>query len=259
MSLGFGIYLARGAGTKSTITAATSISHTVNANSQQKDLQIAVIYVVYSSAPSNPYHFSDGGKPWVILAHRYDASALTALFMLGMVQQERGGVVTSFGISSDVNAAATCQSYCFSCPGPASGIQGAEFQYQLPLVKDQGCTIFTAASGTTVYAPASNVHYPQGPDIIAVGYNNAGTTTTCGTFAAGVYGSFTERFDTGQTSPPHGVVLDQRILYGRNSLPAISATLAAAKTNVMSARVFVPIIGNVMNGSRRYMSNRRLF
>jgi hypothetical protein len=104
--------------------------------------------------------------------------------------------------------------------------------------------------------------YPQGLEIACGGYNNAGTTTTIGVCAqGGGQVAFTERFDTGQVSPPHGVFLDNRIITG-GSLPPIAsanASLTVAKTNKWGARVFIPIVANSMGGSRRYMSNRRLF
>lgn len=260
MSIGFGDIVSYGAGSKSTITAATTIAHsTIGSGVASGDLTIAVIYVVYSAAPANPGMFGDGGNPWMVLAWGYDATTRAGIYVLGMVHQVGGSVSTTFTIS-DVNCAATCQSYTFLPPGGFSGSHAqslnAQFRWELPRTRDAQNAYFLATSSTTLTCVGISHPYSQGLEVACGGYNNGGNTTTIGVVSS-QGGTFIERFDTGQNSPPHGVFLDSKLVYSSQFVPSGDATLTVAKTNKWGARVFIPLVANAMAGSQRWMQNRR--
>jgi hypothetical protein len=115
-----------------------------------------------------------------------------------------------------------------------------------------------SASATTLTPPAINQPYAQVIDFVGIGYNNGGTTTTV-TNPSG----FTERQDTGQTSPAHGISTNDRtaIILGAGPFNAgpTGASLAVAKTNRAVVRAMVPIIANTYVSRGRLRGTRRFF
>lgn len=96
----------------------------------------------------------------------------------------------------------------------------------------------------------------QGIELTGGGYNNAGTTTTAGNIT-----NYTERFDTGQASPAHGVALEDLTTVTQATVGqygTLACALAVAKTNHGGVRGFVPVSGYVAPQRHRFGAGRRL-
>jgi hypothetical protein len=239
MSVGYAIHTHVGAGTLQASTGASTVAVSPNASTRPLDLVVVVCYTAADATLVN-----DAGDGWVILDSGYDSVNTYGIFIAACIAS-RNGASGYAGLTLPSSAAYTAQCSTFRILQP--------FKFDLA-VRARSTGWFNAtASSTTSSAPAILQPYGQVLDILGRGYNNGGTTTTSGNVT-----SFTERFDTGQVSPAHGVVLNDRtaLVLGTQQNALVSGTLAVAKTNRAGVRAMIGIVGNTTNRGR-YMSNRR--
>lgn len=190
----------------------------------------------------------DAGDGWVILASGYDSVNTYGIFIAALITQRLGSTGYA-GLTLPSSAAYTAQNHGLSLRMP--------FKFDLSCRASGHGWYNDTASDTNLEAPSISQPYAQCVDIVGRGYNNGGTTTTVSTPSG-----FGEIFDTGQTSPPHGVVLLRGafISSGQYANPgAVSSALAVAKTNRAGVRAMVAVTANTMAGRARYGSGRRAF
>ena len=145
---------------------------------------------------------------------------------------------------------ATTHTYCMTTFRISSGYS---------FVPSQGCGSsglgagwFNAtATAVTLSAPAIAQPYAQCFDVIARGYGADGTGIT-----TDVLTGFTESVDTGQLSPPNGIVMNYRTVTNHNINPLISSNLSVTKIDRGGVRAMIPIVAKT-SFSNRYMTGRR--
>jgi hypothetical protein len=232
-----------GAGTLQTNAASALITASPNASTAYRDLVVLMAYVTGSGAATTGARCAGDG--WFILDSGWDGTNNWGVLLAGCIAPRAGASGWS-GINLPGSGAWTAQTYTYRL--------SYTHRYALELARPGRGWVSVPASSTTSTVPQISLPYPQCLVIDGIGYNNGGTTTTCGNISG-----FTERFDTGQTSPPHGVKLDDALVWGNDYLIAqANSTLAAAKTNKGGLRAAIPIIGN-SRGTVRFMSGRRMF
>jgi len=155
--------------------------------------------------------------------------------MFGWISARAGA--TRNGLTLPSSGAWTAQSHTFRPTRP--------FTFNLAGEVPSAGWVNATASATALTRPAfggaggAGFKWNQGIELTGGGYNNGGTTTTCGNIT-----SYTERFDTGQASPAHGVVLNDRTTLTQGTTGwygTLSSTLAAAKTNRAGVRAWIPV------------------
>jgi len=239
MSAGITTVTTVGAGTLQASTSAATVAASPHANTRPYDLVVMVCYTDQDATIVN-----DAGDGWVILDSGYNSGSTFGIF-LAVCLAASNGASGYAGLTLPGTGAYTAQTYSYR-------LANSMTQFDLA-VRGQSAGWYNAtASATTGSGPAILQPYAQCIDLIGRGYNNGGTTTTSGNITG-----FTESFDTGQTSPAHGVVLNYRLLTGAVQNPLVSGTLAVAKTNRAGVRGMVGLVGNTQ--SRRTMQNRRMF
>lgn len=248
-----------GTGTLQASTSASAIAAVPNASTLSGDLVVLVAYVTGQDCTLA----SDLGDGWNIISRVYDS--VNAFGAIAAVLNSRfNGSGTYAGISlpglagyTSVTASLRLRSinttesnvWMLDASKATNGFEG----------------ITATASSATLSFPAISPSYGQNIRLACGGYNNGGTTTTIGV------GFGTEIFDTGQTSPPHGIFLDCLVGFGSGNTDANrtdnlrfaaagSATLAVAKTNRAGLTFMIPVAGNVTAGAARYrMSGGRRY
>jgi hypothetical protein len=235
-------YSTVGAGTLTTSTGSAAVTVTAHANVVAGDLIALVVY-----AEGDITAATDAGEGWVCLDCGYNSTDTFGLGLFVCVSGRNG--TTRNGLTLPTSMAWTAQNYTYrplSClRWDLAGMVGSRNWYN------------AAASATTGTRPAfQGAGFAplqlQGIQLAALGYNNGGTTTTVGNIT-----NYTERFDTGQTSPPHGVDLkDKTTLTAVDHHSTLSSTLAVAKTERAGVRGFVPLIANVQSAARTLHGGR---
>lgn len=229
----------RGAGTLVASTGATTaVPNPISPT--QGDLCIVVCYM-----EGNATLVTDIGDGWTILASGYDSANNFGIFMAGKVATNSSSMGTA-GFQLPASIAFTIQTYTFYLPTYLKWDLGNT---------SKGDWTNASASATALGAPEVSPSYSSGMYFFGRGYNNGGTTTVCA-----VPGSCTEVFDTGQTSPPHGVVGNylNATQVSAVRLASITSNLSVAKTKRAGLSVFIPIVQNVTPMCGRYLSSRRV-
>jgi hypothetical protein len=231
-----------GAGTLQTNAGSALITASPSASTAYRDLVVLMAYVTGAGAPV--LGAVDAGDGWFMLDRGWDGTNNWGVLLAGCIAP-RAGASGWAGITLPGSGAWTAQTYTYRLP--------YTFRFALELAAPGRGWVAVAGSSTTSTVPQISLPYPQCLVIDGIGYNNGGTTTTCGNITG-----FTERFDTGQTSPPHGVKLDDALIWGNDYLIAqANSTLGAAKTNKGGLRAAIPILGHTRIPNR-FMSSRRI-
>lgn len=239
MTYGISAVTGIGAGTLQASTSASVVAASPNANTRPYDLVVMVCYTDQDAT-----QVQDTADGWIILNSGYDGTNTYGIFMAALLARTDGASGYA-GLTLPGTGAYTAQVYTYRLANPGDrfclcGKSAADTWYNL------------TASAVAIQGPTILQPYQQCIDLVGRGYNNAGTTTTMGNITG-----FTESFDTGQTSPAHGVILNYRLLTNAIQNPAVSGNLAVAKTNRAGVRAMVGLIGNV--ATRRTMQYRRVF
>jgi hypothetical protein len=242
MSMGLPAYTSVGSGTKTSNAASALATVTPNASTLAGDLVVAVCYG--TGAGGDLTIARDAGDGWVILDSGWDGTNNFGIFLAACIATRSGSSGYS-GITLPASMPWTLQCHTFRIKAPAAFLLGR--------CQSIGWFNDTVAS-TSLNAPAINQPYPQGIDLVGRGYNNAAITTTVGNIT-----NYTERFDTGQVGPPHGVVLNDRtaVITGSVQNGSLTSALAVLKPFRAGVRAFIPIIGNTLMPGRM-QGNRRL-
>lgn len=233
-----------GAGVLVSSTGATTAVPNVSVGVvNSSDLVMAICYMAGDATL-----VSDLGDGWVILDAGYDAANTFGIFLAVMVNG-RPGSTGHLGFQLPASVAFTLQCYTLRLAA------GSPFRWDVANAVGSRAWINAAASSTTLAVPAIVPSNSSGIYLCGCGYNNGGTTTTVGTL-----GSHTELFDTGQTSPPHGVTGSflNTIQTSAVMQASVSSSLAVAKTNRAGVRAFVPIVENNTMMRGRYLGSRRV-
>lgn len=236
-------YSSVGSGTLTTNAGSTAVTVTANASTLAGDL---IVLVVYTAADITLA--TDAGEGWVCLDCGYDSVNTYGLGLFACVAASAG--TTRAGLTLPTSAAWTAQNHTFR---PLAGQR-----WDLAGIIGSRAWFNATASATALTRPAfvgpGLAAAGQGIQLSGGGYNNGGTTTTVGTIT-----NWTERFDTGQASPAHGVVLnDKTSLAASDHYSTLASTLAVAKTNRAGVRAFVPLRAAVDNRGRT-LSGRRMW
>jgi hypothetical protein len=243
MSMGLPAYTSVGTGTlQANASLVTAIAAAPNASTLPGDL---VVIVVYGNSSAGPIYIGDAGDGWKVLDHGYDATNIIFIALLAAISPRSGGSGWAGCVaSSSTYYTAQTQTFRLSRPG----------SFDLGGAKGSNGWFFDSASATALDAPLICPPGQQVLDVIGRGYYNSGTTTTVGTVT-----NFTERFDTGQTNPGMGVVLNDRTaaITGAVQCPSVTSALAVAKTMRSGVRAMIPIVGNTLLRGRM-QGNRRL-
>lgn len=237
-----------GVGTLQASTGSTAVSVSSHANTLAGDLIAAVVYAAGDITVA-----VDAGDGWVLLDGGYNSGATYGLGLFVCIAASAGATRAGLTLASSV--AWTCQCQTFRAVAP--------FRWTLVGAVGSGNWYNSTGSSTANTRPAfkglgAGQFRTQGIELTCGGYNNGGTTTTAGNIT-----NFTETTgtDTGQASPPHGVVIEHLTSVGAattGQYGTLSCALAVAKTNHGGARGFVPVIGHVSPQMRRYGQSRRL-
>jgi hypothetical protein len=203
-----------------------------NVSTLPGDLVVVVCYVQGGDIVATPP--IDAGDGWVVLDAGYDTVNGFGIFIAACIAT-RAGSSGYAGLTIPSCTARSAQSHTYR--------MGQSYRYDLGGARGSQGWFNASASATALSQPEILQPYAQVLDLCAGGYNNAATTTTCGNVTG-----YTERFDTGQTSPPHGVVLRDRTFANAAQNPLASATLAVAKTMRGGVRAMVPIVANTAQG-----------
>jgi hypothetical protein len=236
-------YATVGAGTLTANTGSATATVTVSGSILPGDLVVAVGYIAGDATIVR-----DGGDGWSFLGQVYNSTGGFGLFLAACIANWTGARTMS-GIALPSSMGWTLQNYAYRPTKPfAWDIAGA--------IRDANPYTATATgTGAAVNAMAgagSAVYQLQGIELQARGYNNAGTTTTAGTVT-----NYSERFDTGQVSPPYGITLDDRSVVTQATATVYTAqskTLAVTKTNRAGLRAFVPLRG----GGYQFVNRMRM-
>lgn len=238
--INFGVTTA-GTGTKTFSTGSTNVAVTAPAG-EPGDL---LIVACYTSADATLV--KDAGDGWIILSSGYDAVNGYGIFLAVLISRQRSPQ-TYAGLTLPSSAAYTAQTQLLRLRMP--------FTWDLAVRASGEGWYNNIASDTNLEVPQINQPYAQCIDLLARGYNNGGVTTTVATPSG-----FAELFDTGQTSPPHGIVCNRASFLVLSAVqnPPVASALAVAKTNRAGVRGMIGITANVMAGRGRYGSGRRAF
>lgn len=223
-------YTSVGSGTLQASTGAATVTVSANASTRAHDLIALVVY-----AAGDVTLAVDAGEGWVLLDGGYNSGATYGLGLFACISARDGA--TRAGLTLPSSVAWTAQCHVFRPIAP--------FRFNLAGAVGSGNWFNSTGSATANTRPAFKgagaaqfrVH---GIELTGGGYNNAGTTTTAGNIT-----SYTERFDTGQTSPAHGVALEDLTTLTQGTVGqygTLSCALAVAKTNHGGVRAFVPLI-----------------
>jgi len=231
MTIGSPAIVAVGAGTLTTsAVATTNIAVTPNGNANAGFLTVCVVYLTGGDLNTQPP--VDAGDGWIFPDWGYDSANGYGIILAVCTRNRAGtGAPAWSGITVPSVTGYAAQTYTYYFTGG--------FGFDLGAAVGSRNWFNATASATTLTQPAIAQPYAQCLDLCAGGYNNAAVTTTVGNVTG-----FTERFDTGATSPPLGVVLRDRIVLNHNINAAANATLAVAKTNRAGARAMIPIIAH---------------
>jgi hypothetical protein len=218
----YGIPVAQtGAGTLAASTGSTAVTVTPHSGTLAgMSMVVAVCYMA-----GDPANVVDAGDGWVILSRGYDSGTTSGIFMAACVSPRNGSSGWA-GFTLPSSVAWTCQTYTFTV--------AKEWRWTLLPVMSDGAGTFASGSAQALGAPAANQPFEQVVDLVGRGYNNGGTTTACANI-----GNYTEMFDTGQTSPPHGVVLSYAFRNGIGTPVSVTSNLTVAKTNRWGVRAMV--------------------
>lgn len=225
-----------GAGTLNASAGSTSVLVAAHGNTVAQDLIVLVVYGAGDLTIA-----TDAGEGWVLLDGGWDSTNTFSLAMFACVSARIGATRTGLTLMSSFAWTAQNASY-----RPLYGLRWDLANF----VRSAGWQN-AAASSTSLIRPAfagagRAANVAQGIVLTAGGYNNAAVTTTCGNIT-----NFTERFDTGQIAPPHGVVLNEKsTITGIDHFSTLAATLGAAKTNRAGVRAYVPMFARTMQRSR---------
>lgn len=227
MSVGLTAYSSIGSGTLATNAGSTTITVAPNSSTLSWDLVYVVVYI--QGDPTGAYDLGDG---WRIGTY-YDAAGFGLVIAIVLATRAGSSGYAGIALPSSLAWTAQCQTLRIVPPGYFD-LGGARF---LPDTEKYSAT----ASATTLSVNTGQFDvYADYVWILGRGYNNGGTTTTVGTISG-----TTERFDTGQVSPTHGIAGNDGPFSGFAIPGTVSSNLAAAKTNRIGAWVKVPIIGSV--------------
>jgi hypothetical protein len=239
-------YTSVGSGTLQASTGAAGVTVSANASTLAHDLIVAVLY-----AAGDVTLAVDAGEGWVLLDGGYNAGSTYGCGLFACISARAGATRAGLTLASSVAWTLQCHTYRPIAP----------FRFTLAGAVGSRNWFNSTASSTANARPAfargagASQFRAQGIELTGGGYNNAGTTTTAGNIT-----NYTERFDTGQVSPAHGVALEDLTTVTQGTVGqygTLSCTLAAAKTNHGGVRAFVPlIVGPPLRG--RYASGRRL-
>lgn len=240
-------FTAVGNGTLTTNSGSSTVTVTANASVQPHDLLVLVVY-----AATDLTLAVDAGEGWQALDVGWDSTNTFSVGMFVCVSTSNGA--TKAGLTLPASAAWTAQNAAYRV------VHRGVMRWNLARMVPSTNWFNASASATALTIPeyrgsGQAIQFYQGIELAGGGYNNGGTTTTVGAPTA-----YSEQFDTGQASPPHGVTLAHRnnLAQGTNNLYTTTArTLAVAKTNRGSVRGFVPIDGPLSIDGRRYGSSAR--
>lgn len=221
-------------------TGASVAAVSLGSNALPLDLIIMVCYMEGDATA-----VSDAGDGWVILDSGYDSVNTFGIFLAALINPYRGTAAYA-GINFPSSVAYTAMTSIWRLPNM--------FKWDLALRAGSNNWFNDPASATALDAPAINKPYSTVIDLVGRGYNNGGTTTTVANLT-----NFSEQFDTGQTSPPHGIVLNRKttIVNGFEQNGSATSALAVAKTNRAGVRGMVGIVANTTQRTR-YFSSRRV-
>lgn len=245
MTIGSPAIVNVGVGTLTTsAVATTTIAVTPNGNAVPGDLTVCAVYLTGGDLNTTPP--IDAGDGWIFLDVGYDSANGYGMILAACLRNRAGtGAPVWSGITVPSVTGYVAQTYTYRL---TSG-----FYFDLGQATGSRGWFNATASATTLTQPAIAQPYAQCLDIAAGGYNNAAVTTTVGTVTG-----FTERFDTGATAPPLGIVLRERQVFNHNVNAAANATLAVAKTNRAGVRAMVPIVARSSHSAPHYGQFRRV-
>lgn len=236
---GLNAYTHVGAGTLATNAGSALITASPHTNTLPLDLVYLVAYV-----GGDPTGSVDAGDGWVLNTY-YNTSGFGLVIAVTLAAW--AGSSGYAGITLPSSLAWTAQTDTLRIVPPALfDVQAAAF---LPDTEKYSAT--ASAQALSVNTGQFNP-YPDYVWILGRGYNNGGTTTTVGTISG-----TSERFDTGQASPAHGVAGNDGPFTGSAIPGTVSSNLAVAKTNRIGAWVKVPIVARTMH-NHHYLSARRM-
>lgn len=245
MTVGFPTPTTVGTGTiQSTAVSTTTVPVVPSTSILARDLVLLVCYVQGADIVATPP--IDAGDGWVVLDSGYDTVNAWGMFLAACLAP-RAGSSGWAGMTIPSATARTAQTHAMRLAA------GSGFGFDLGGAVGSRAWFNASASATALTQPEILQPYAQCFDVCAGGYNNAGTTTTCGNVTG-----FTERFDAGQTAPPHGVVLRERSVSNHNINAAANATLGVAKTMRGGLRAMIPIVGYSAMGRAHRGQFRRL-
>lgn len=238
----------------------TNVAVVPHANTRRGDLLVLLVYATGGDLTVAV----DAGDGWRILSSGYDSANSVGILLAAMVANSAGaGAYAGLTLPASMAYTAQVATYALGYTGDPAALRFLEEFGVDQVGRDNGWT-FLAATGTALGAPGISFPYAQCIEVVGRGYNNAGTTTTVSTITG-----FTETFDTGQVSPPHGIVLGiaQWARSGINTFISsgsiyrgtVTSNIAVTKTMRCGIRACIPVLLNV-NGNSRYrqMQGRRV-
>jgi len=243
VSAAFPTITAVGAGTiQASAVASTAVPVVPSASTLARDLVVVVCYVQGADIVTTPP--VDAGGGWLVVDAGYDSVNAFGVF-IAVCLAPRAGASGWAGLTIPSASARTAQTYTYRI--------GSGFSFDVGAARGSQGWFNASASATALGQPAILQPYAQVIDLCGGGYNNAGTTTTVGNVTG-----FTERFDTGQVSPPHGVALRERSVSNAIQNASGTAALAVAKTMRGGVRCMVPIVADTANGRAHRGQFRRV-
>jgi hypothetical protein len=245
------------AGSAGTLQASTS-SSTIAAVPASSVLPGEVVVLVAYVTGVDCRDAKDAGDGWRIVSSAYDTGNSYGGF-IAVLNAVRGGSSGYAGITLPGTGAYTAQTYSLGL-GMSNVTQRVPYLRADQALGSEG--VLTAGNGTAINMPPTvSPHYSQWVGVYGAGYDNGGTTTTVGALS-----THNERFDTGQTSPPHGVCCGD-IFYGSVNPQSdnfisnayTSITLAVAKTKKVGLYAVIPYVANTTAGAayKRMARGRR--
>ena len=249
-----------GTGTLQSSTGSTNVAVVPHANTRRGDLLVLLVYATGGDLTVAV----DAGDGWQVLSSGYDSANSVGILLAAMVANQDGaGSYAGLTLPASMAYTAHVATYALGYSGSPVALRFLEEFGVDQVGRDNGWT-FLSATGTALDAPGISFPYAQCVELVGRGYNNAGTTTTVGTITG-----FTETFDTGQASPPHGIVLSiaQWARFGINTFISngsiyrgtVTSNIAVTKTMRCGIRACIPILLNINGKSRhRQMQSRRV-
>lgn len=229
-------------GTLTTSAGSSTVTVTCNSSIAHGDLLVLTVY-----AEGDITRAVDAGEGWVCLDCGYNSTDNFGLGLFGCVMSR--STTSPAGLTLPASMPWTAHNYFYRPLGglrwDLSGVVGSKNWFNDATSATAGTRPRFAGAGLATFNA-------QGLQVSAFGYDNGGTTTNAGTPT-----NWSERFDTGQVAPPHGIILNDKL--GMTTVDhngTFAANLGVAKTKRAGVRAFIPLIGAAAR-DRRTMDWRR--